>query len=529
MKHIFTLLSFALMLSSSAQSVGSFPTDGLALHLPFNEDVTDSGPYALQIDQFGDIEFDEGVDGTTGSCARFGEGDWLEFMSEELTADSQVSVLFWVKADVQAQMRIVTQWFGETQQYSALLGGYSGIGAYFLGEGEQTNMEPNGPNVSPSVLEVGNWAHVAIVYDGSLLRMYVDGTEVFEQAIGESFYQGDNPYMIIGQRFDGAEQFHGCLDDLFIYKRALAPDEVIQASGVSHVFGCTDETACNYDAAATLSDDSCVGCELIAGFCGVGTAWDHALQRCVVTNPSDTDFDGCVGMTDLLDLLSVFGTCNETPWSCGDQLEYQGYDYATVQIGEQCWFAENMRSENYESGELIPANLDVGEWSQTNAGAVAVYGDEGSACDSFVPSGNACDANWSIDSFGRLYNWYTVVDSRKICPINWHVPDNDEWSSLAVFLGGDEVAGSMMKSSLGWFQELNGSDPEGFGGAPGGYRDADEGFFFDAGYGGYFWSSSNTDGYPSSYILDAGLDALVNSNSFTAEYGFSIRCIQDSE
>ena len=88
MKHVFALLSFALMSSSSAQSVGSFPTDGLALHLPFNEDVTDSGPYALQIDQFGDIEFDEGVDGTTGSCARFGEGDWLEFMLEELTAIS---------------------------------------------------------------------------------------------------------------------------------------------------------------------------------------------------------------------------------------------------------------------------------------------------------------------------------------------------------------------------------------------------------------------------------------------------------
>ena len=294
--------------------------------------------------------------------------------------------------------------------------------------------------------------------------------------------------------------------------------------------GCLEPDACNFDPAAECEGEPCIyTCCPGPGCCDEGTAWSWESNTCVVVAPSDTDFDGCVGMTDLLDLLSVFGTCNETPWSCGDQLEYQGYDYATVQIGEQCWFAENMRSENYENGELIPANLGVGEWSQTSAGAVAVYGDEGSACDSFVPSGNACDANWSIDSFGRLYNWYTVVDSRKICPINWHVPDKDEWSSLAVFLGGDEVAGSMMKSSLGWFQGLNGSDPAGFGGAPGGYRDADEGFFFDAGYGGYFWSSSNTDGYPSSYILDAGLDALVNSTSFTAEYGFSIRCIQDSE
>ena len=66
---------------------------------------------------------------------------------------------------------------------------------------------------------------------------------------------------------------------------------------------------------------------------------------CVVANPSDTDFDGCVGMIDLLDLLSVFGTCaesesEEVEWSCGDPLGYEGYDYATVQIGEQCFCRE---------------------------------------------------------------------------------------------------------------------------------------------------------------------------------------------
>ena len=77
--------------------------------------------------------------------------------------------------------------------------------------------------------------------------------------------------------------------------------------------------------------------------CGQGTVWDEETETCIVANPSDTDFDGCVSMVDLLDLLTVFGTCNETSWECGDPLEYQGYDYETVQIGEQCWFAENAR------------------------------------------------------------------------------------------------------------------------------------------------------------------------------------------
>ena len=47
---------------------------------------------------------------------------------------------------------------------------------------------------------------------------------------------------------------------------------------------------------------------------------------------------------------------------CGDTVRYQGYDYATVLIGEQCWFAENLRSENYENGDAIPAGLSDSEW-----------------------------------------------------------------------------------------------------------------------------------------------------------------------
>ena len=43
------------------------------------------------------------------------------------------------------------------------------------------------------------------------------------------------------------------------------------------------------------------------------------------------------------------------PWACGDPFEYQGYDYETVQIGEQCWFAENLRSESYQNGDVLPS------------------------------------------------------------------------------------------------------------------------------------------------------------------------------
>ena len=85
-------------------------------------------------------------------------------------------------------------------------------------------------------------------------------------------------------------------------------------------YGCTYMGACNYDAQADCDDGSCVfaaegfdcaGNELgdDTDACGPGTHWDDDLNHCVVTLPMDGNFDGCVSMSDLLDLLSSFGTC----------------------------------------------------------------------------------------------------------------------------------------------------------------------------------------------------------------------------
>ena len=64
--------------------------------------------------------------------------------------------------------------------------------------------------------------------------------------------------------------------------------------------------------------------------CGPGTVWDPETQACIVAYPADTNFDGCVQLNDLLDLLASYGLCQTPAWSCGNPLEYQGYDYATV-------------------------------------------------------------------------------------------------------------------------------------------------------------------------------------------------------
>ena len=91
---------------------------------------------------------------------------------------------------------------------------------------------------------------------------------------------------------------------------------------------------------AILDDGTC---DPFTCKCLEGTIWSEELGGCIVANPADINLDGCVQLNDLLDLLSAFGDCGaeESAWHCGDPLEYQGYVYETVQIGEQCWFAEN--------------------------------------------------------------------------------------------------------------------------------------------------------------------------------------------
>ena len=170
-------------------------------------------------------------------------------------------------------------------------------------------------------------------------------------------------------------------------------------------------------------------------------------------------------------------------FNCGDPVSYQGYDYATVLIGDQCWFAENLRSENYDNGDAIPAGLSDSEWTSTTSttsGATAVYGED-AGCNSNSPDINACDPAQSLNEYGRLYNWYAVDDARGLCPSGWHVPTDGEWMTMEMALGMSESEanstgwrgtdqGTQMKTTYGWYGGGNGTNSSGFSGLPGGYR-----------------------------------------------------------
>jgi len=102
-------------------------------------------------------------------------------------------------------------------------------------------------------------------------------------------------------------------------------------------------------------------------------------------------------------------------------------EYQTVKIGDQWWMAENLKTTRYRNGDAIPANLDNAQWQNTTSDAYAVY-----------PHGDVDGINSEeemVDAYGKLYNWYAVDDERGLCPTGWHIPSDDEWKQLEMYLG----------------------------------------------------------------------------------------------
>ena len=197
----------------------------------------------------------------------------------------------------------------------------------------------------------------------------------------------------------------------------------------------------------------------------------------VVTLTADPDYETQSSYSFTVTATDEAGTSNATTvtFSITDVVEsppcngptFEGYTYDVVQIGTQCWFAENLRSENYNTGTAIATGLSDATWSTTTDGAVTVY-DEGGA-----------NAVANLSTYGRLYNWY-AVNTGNLCPTGWHVPTDEEYTTLTDGLGGPTVAGDAMKSSASDSPAWNGTNSSGFSGLAGGYRNYNGDFYMKA-------------------------------------------------
>ena len=188
-----------------------------------------------------------------------------------------------------------------------------------------------------------------------------------------------------------------------------------------------------------------------------------------------------------------------------------GEVYTTVQIGSQCWMAENLRYNASGSG-LNPSNPST--------------------------------------TYGRLYDWATVMNGattsssnpsgvQGICPSGWHVPSDAEWNELEMALGmpAADAAnvnyrgthGTEMKSTTGWLPGWNipnGTNASGFNAFPAGRYNL--GSFHNFGNYTYFWSSRENSSTSAWHRwLNYGNTGVVRT-SFSKTDGLSCRCVKSN-
>ena len=79
-----------------------------------------------------------------------------------------------------------------------------------------------------SLLAANTWTHVAATWDGSVMRVYLNGIQVASRAAIGSLVNSSGQLSIGGHRFLSSEYFNGILDEIRIYNRALSPSEIQQ-------------------------------------------------------------------------------------------------------------------------------------------------------------------------------------------------------------------------------------------------------------------------------------------------------------
>ena len=216
---------------------------------------------------------------------------------------------------------------------------------------------------------------------------------------------------------------------------------------------------------------------------------------------------------------------------CGGQttLMYDGREYDLVEINGQCWFAENLATDQYRNGDLISSDLYGAQELNNFEGAYGYLMDN--------PTNDAI--------YGKLYNAYAVISSKGLCPAGWHVPSDCDWMYLENSLGmtlfdqqqigvpnrgsvGGELKSVIGWQSGGWLPPNEGAtNSSGFNALPGGIIITNGPPALGIQQDGYWWSSTaqGSDGHFSRH-LNYSYTSIFRF-SFDNFYGLSVRCLKD--
>jgi len=552
-----------------SQSVPSYvPTNGLVGWWGFNgnaQDGSGNGNHGT-------------VNGATLTTDRFGNQDGaysFDGQSSIQTLNSGplgtgITLSYWYKTHLNNYMSLVS--YGSLnwgQYFDANLNHWAAqhigpcFGPSFHNRG--TIINKNSFNIDSTI-----WSHVVIVIPNNIsdlqsVDFYLNGNLLYTTCSFINYgapspnISNGNPIKIGNNWFnDGA--YIGKLDDIGIWNRALTPQEITNLYNSQLP---TQTSLCL--PTITTNTPSSIGIDsVIVGGNITNDGGSSIVLRgvCYSTTPNPNmgnmrteDGAGVGSFSTILRNLSPsttyyvrsyaknsngvvvygdevsFSTSTPVPsFLCGTSTvtDVDGNNYNTVQIGNQCWTQSNLKVSKYRNGDSIPTGLSNSAWQNTTVGAYAIY-DNNSVNDGL---------------YGKLYNHYSVMDSRGLCPTGWHVPTDGEWNVMVKFLDPNAdtvcngcwqsgIAGEALKSTAiqptpgGWNSPSPGTtNSSGFSAGPGGLRSLD-GYFILLGDYGYWWSSSSSGSSAWSRFMHGTVSDIFRYNWSPHISGFSVRCLRD--
>jgi|WetSurMetagenome_2_1015567.scaffolds.fasta_scaffold243071_1 uncharacterized protein (TIGR02145 family) len=223
-------------------------------------------------------------------------------------------------------------------------------------------------------------------------------------------------------------------------------------------------------------------------------------------------------------LLTLYATKNQAQ----TVTDYDGNTYHTITIGSQVWMLENLNVTHYNNGDSIPEVIDSLSWVSQHNGAWCNF--------------NNSPANGAV--YGKLYNWYAGTDPRGLAPPGWHVPSDEEWKTLELYLGmspsqadstdwrgTDQGAQLKETDTLHWHWPTGNTatNSSGFTALGGGWRIyfLHTGSFYNLTNTGEWWTSTEKDSAGAWLRNLCVYHPEVYRISFGKTQGCSVRCIKD--
>jgi uncharacterized protein (TIGR02145 family) len=225
-----------------------------------------------------------------------------------------------------------------------------------------------------------------------------------------------------------------------------------------------------------------------------------------------------------------------TLWDDSPVGDIDGNQYATFQLGDQVWMAENLKAIHYADGTPIDQVETADEWLSLDLDSKAYASYDNSDSD--------------FGTYGALYTWSAAMNGEAssdeypgevqgVCPDGWHLPSESEWKQLEYDLGmseldvrdkgwrGWEEGGLLKQAGTSLWVEPNylGTNESGFTAIPGGFREK-EGEFKDKGSFAAFWSSTGFEDAALMRGLHSKRGNVLREN-YPKKSGLSVRCVKE--